>query len=428
MSPPSLQTDDLLAGFVEESLHVLETLPQQLQRAAADPQDVEALNAVFRGVHTIKGNAAFFGFARLERFAHALESALDRLRSSEIRLTPRRQRHLTLGIDLLAQMLQRPAEDKIDAEYESDLLAKINSSHSAESQLEDSVSSCLGQLDQVFAEMQASSLAKARTAAGQPAEASTQRLLRVREEAVDQLVDAAEQLCRLSGQLGTRCDQLTLTMHARELEDLKGLASSINQQADGLHQSARLLRRVPASTLLCKLPGMARLVADALGKQVNLHIEGGDIEVDKSLLDELDAPLTHMIRNACDHAIELPEERILSGKPPVGNIWIACRTTATMLIVRMRDDGRGIDPRRIRRKAVAQGLISECQESGLSDIEVLELIFHPGFSTADQITEFSGRGVGMDVVRTTLRQFGGDIYTESRPGVGTTFELQVPLR
>ena len=204
--------------------------------------------------------------------------------------------------------------------------------------------------------------------------------------------------------------------------------SALNCQTTELQRSVVELRKVPVRGLFSKFPRVARTLANNLGKQLEVHLSGEEMEIDKSLVEDLDGPLMHMVRNVCDHGVELPEERQARGAPPTGNLWMDCELTKTHVVITIRDDGRGIDPNRLRRKAVDNGVMTQEAVNDLSDQEAVELIFHPGFSTAEHISEVSGRGVGLDVVRTRLREHNGDVGVTSKVGEGTTFRLQIPIR
>lgn len=195
-----------------------------------------------------------------------------------------------------------------------------------------------------------------------------------------------------------------------------------------LQHSVAEVRRVPAGTLLHRIPPMARSLADQLGKEIAVHLDGTEGLVDRSLLQSLEGPMTHLIRNALDHGFPDAEERLASGKPPVGNLWIRCRIERENVVFEVEDDGRGIDPNRVLNKALERGLVSSTQAELLSESEVVALVCLPGFSTAEKVSDVSGRGVGMDVVLSTVERSGGRLNIESRLGLGTKFTLTFPLK
>jgi two-component system chemotaxis sensor kinase CheA len=255
------------------------------------------------------------------------------------------------------------------------------------------------------------------------------RFVRVKEEHLDEFVGCVSRLfitCELYKELHSR--MVGAEDVSSLVDELRRINVTFSEQSTALQQSVVALRRVAISTFLSKFPKMARDLANQLGKKIEVHLSGQETQVDKSLLEDLDAPLTHMIRNVVDHGIETPDERLARGAPAAGNLWLRAEQTRTHVRLTVQDDGRGIDPQRIRAKAVRQGLLSESQAAALSDSEAIQLIFEAGFSTAEKVSEVSGRGVGMDVVRTMVRNYKGEIHVSSQVGEGTTFRLDIPLR
>jgi two-component system chemotaxis sensor kinase CheA len=255
------------------------------------------------------------------------------------------------------------------------------------------------------------------------------RYVRIREEKLDEFLNHVSSLfitCELYKDIYSR---LSDTGEAPTLvEEIRQINRAFIKQTAHLQKSVVSLRRVTASALFSKFPTMARTLASQLGKKVNVTLLGEDVEIDKTLVEELDSPLTHMIRNVVDHGIEGIEDRIANGKSEAGNLTLKAEITKTHVILTVQDDGRGIDPNRLRRKMVEKGMMTEQQVAALSDQEAVELIFMAGLSTAEQISEISGRGVGLDVVRTKLREHNGDVIVESQFGHGTKFRLEVPIR
>ncbi|HTN76900.1 MAG TPA: chemotaxis protein CheA, partial [Pirellulaceae bacterium] len=266
-------------------------------------------------------------------------------------------------------------------------------------------------------------------AAAQQQTAGKARLIRVKEEHLDDFVGDVSRLFITCERLKDLHTRMSAEKQLRGLVDeLKQINAAFYTQTNALQHSVVSLRNVPAQALFGKFPRMGRTLAANLGKQLDITLAGEEHGIDKSLVEELDSPLTHMVRNVCDHGIETPDERALAGKSPSGQLLMKCELTRTHILITVQDDGRGIDPQRLRRKAIEKQLFTAQQVGAMSDQEALDLIFHPGFSTAEQITEVSGRGVGMDVVRTTLRELDGDVTVSSTLGQGTTFFLTIPIR
>ncbi|MEO2049701.1 MAG: ATP-binding protein [Pirellulales bacterium] len=264
---------------------------------------------------------------------------------------------------------------------------------------------------------------------GKNAAPQKNRYLRVKEGLVDSFLTDVSNLFITCERLKDIQSRMSRDLRANSLVDeLRQINLSFSGQTAALQTSVVALRKVPARDLFSKFPRVARTLATELGKQLDVHLEGEEIEIDKSLVEDLDGPLMHMIRNVCDHAIDLPQKRLDRGVEETGNLWLNCELSKTHVVITIKDDGRGIDPGRLRTKVVDKEILSQEQAAALSDQQAIELVFHPGFSTAEKISDVSGRGVGLDVVRTTLREHNGDVHVVSHLGVGTTFRLEIPIR
>lgn len=271
--------------------------------------------------------------------------------------------------------------------------------------------------------------ASADKSAANDSKAAKGRFVRVREERLDEFLEHVSRLFITS--------ELFKDVHARMADsgELTSLVDELRQINNGLKvESAALqrgvvsLRRVAVAGLFSKFPRMARTLAAKLNKKINVRVSGEETEIDKTLAEDLDAPLTHLIRNVVDHGIESPEERQARGVDEAGTLWLTAEETKNRVRISVRDDGRGIDPSRLRSKAVEKGVLSQPDADAMPDADALQLIFHPGFSTAEKVSDVSGRGVGMDVVRTTLAEYGGEVIVESQVGAGTTIRLEIPIR
>jgi two-component system chemotaxis sensor kinase CheA len=265
--------------------------------------------------------------------------------------------------------------------------------------------------------------------AGRGGESAKSRVLRVREDRLDEFLRHVSSLfitCELYKDLHQR--MAVSDDRAGLLDEMRQINRDFSAQSADLQQHVLALTRVSAAGLFAKFPKVARGLAGQLGKQVEVIVEGEDTEFDKALIDDLDAALTHLVRNVMDHGLETPEQRQQAGKAAVGKLWLSAEQTRTHTLITIRDNGRGIDAGRVRRKAVEKGLLSQARVDALSDQEAVELVFHAGFSTAEQVSEVSGRGVGMDAVRATLAAHGGRVLVETLTGQGTTFRLEIPIR
>ncbi|MFN3150912.1 chemotaxis protein CheA [Bremerella sp.] len=574
--------DELLLAFIDESLHSIHGLAEQITAYLNDPSSSDAINSVFRTVHSIKGNAGFFGLSVIKKFAHAVENTLDDIRNQKLSLTQDLNRALIDSFDQINGLLQEVEQNEIRAELspeEVSLLERIadlsleatGGSGSEEAFVKElqalagemsaagfpeslrwseKLSQLIGSTEEEGDAEEGSAISPLDVLAGRfeidgkdmsqlvhdvakaflwpedgqwndersalvldrladfammcrlrsiksdyelievavkdfktiyespigvdegllsvvwervavvverfnppeelveetpaPKErvseaaesespaiqnAKRARSIRVNENHLDRFLDDVSALFITCERLKDVQCRMAVSESVGELvEELRQINVTFSTQANELQKSVVSLRKVPVRGLLSKFPPMARKLASDLGKQIDVHLEGEEVEVDKSLIEDLDSPLTHMIRNVADHAIETPQERIERGASEAGNLWIKAETTRTHVVITIRDDGRGIDASRIRQKAIDKKIMPVEQLQSMPDAEVIDLIFHPGFSTAEKITDVSGRGVGMDVVRTTIRDHDGEVHVESAVNQGTTFTIEIPIR
>ncbi|WDI42967.1 chemotaxis protein CheA [Bremerella sp. P1] len=574
--------DELLLAFIDESLHSIHGLADQITAYLHNPGNSDPINGVFRTVHSIKGNAGFFGLSVIKKFAHSVENTLDDIRNQKLALTEDLNRALIDSFDRIngllqeveqndirdelsteeVSLLERIAELSLDSEGGcsseeamlkelhslaqemnaagfpeslrwSDKLAQLIGSSDEEAEAEEgsaldpkdvlagrfevggedistlvqsvgeafvwpedggwnddrsalvldrladfamicrangdtsdqekleaalkdfkviyqspigvdegllsvvwaNVAAVIERLSPAKEPAEAAPAAKESTpeaaASESPAaqQAKRARSIRVNENHLDRFLDDVSALFITCERLkDVQCRMAVSESIGELVEELRQINVTFSTQANELQKSVVSLRKVPVRGLLSKFPPMARKLAGDLGKKIDVHIEGDEVEVDKSLIEDLDSPLTHMIRNVADHAIETPQQRVERGVGETGNLWIKAETTRTHVVITIRDDGRGIDASRIRQKAIDKQIMPVEQLQAMPDAEVIDLVFHPGFSTAEKITDVSGRGVGMDVVRTTIRDHDGEVHVESAVNQGTTFTIEIPIR
>lgn len=382
----------LLEAFLLESEEGLAATEEALLELERDPEDAEALALVFRGVHTIKGNAGIFDFDALSAVAHAMEDLLDGVRSGRTRPSQAVMSVLIEAVDTLRILLVEEDRTRGVGPREQSLIDRLTASthHSV----------------------------SVHAASSQSARKS--HTLRIDIGRLDRLLD-------LSGEIGVSRGRV-----AQMLDDPaipRRLIAEAQRDADLLHlemqELVMKLRMVPVGPSFRQLHRTVRDAAQLSGRSAELRIEGGDVEVDMTIVEHLRDPLIHMIRNCVGHGIEPAEVRRAAGKPPVGQLLLRSSHDSRSIVVELSDDGAGIDRQRVAERAVERGLIAEGHN--LSEREVLDLIFHPGFSTADEVTELSGRGVGLDVVRRNIDAIHGSVTVDSTPGAGTTLTLRLPL-
>jgi len=588
------ESRELLEDFADEALDSLQGLPEHLSNFRDNPDNAEAINAVFRAVHSIKGNAGFFGFSTIKTFAHSLENTLDRMRQGEIAPSEALERCLVEGIDQLSDLIGATLDGTLPEELSSqatDLLDRVAELCAEGSQGDDPFNILLGEVEEFATEAEMSessdvaewgnwlreildtfrqqadgdslpdgegtppsveemskgpwqfgdddlepiispilllftsfeanqfndriaddfltataSLSRwardhqlnqiasglddsqvnfetihnspldiddmllsivwdglapmllelrghadhaksesgptTTTEAGkaaptqQPKQSNKKesgqnksRLVRVKEERIDEFLENVAALfitCELFKDLQSRMNS---AMEGDGLVDeMRQITQSFIAQSRDLQKGVVALRMLPISGLFAKFPRMARSLGSQLGKQINVHVIGEETECDKSLVEDLDAPLTHMIRNVVDHGIDTPEQRRERGVDEIGNLWLKAEKNRTHFRIAVQDDGRGINTECVKQKAVENGIISQSKSDSMSHNEACQLIFGAGLSTAETVSDVSGRGVGMDVVRTIVAEHNGEVHVESQPGQGTTVYIDIPIR
>ncbi len=408
-----MNDQNLVQEFLLESHENLEQLDRDLVALEAAPGDRDLLDRIFRTVHTLKGSCGFFGFARLAALSHHGEGLLSRLREGTVAAGPAVTSALLALGDAVRAVLGDIRAGGAEGERDhTALLATLTALTERGQRTEDR-----GQKEEGTATDGLSSvLCPLSSGLGDGLEGS----LRVDVGRLDRLMN-------LVGELVLARNQLLQFTAARSDPAFLGTAQRLNQITTELQEGIMKTRMQPISTLWNKLPRVARDLARACGKQVEIDLAGADTELDKAIIETIKGPLAHLVRNAIDHGIEAPELRTARGKPAAG--WLSLRAyhEGGLVHLEVGDDGGGIDVERVRRKALALGLIAPEEAAALDEGGLLGLIFLPGLSTAESVSNVSGRGVGMDVVKTNIEKLGGTVEVQSRPGRGTTFHVQIPL-
>lgn len=449
----------LIPDFVAESREHLQSAEASLLALEVDPEDSDAIDTVFRVFHTIKGTSGFLGLDPITELAHHAESLFDRFRSREIRCTGRRADASLHSVDLMAALfdslqelpshgsLQIPdgygelLEQLMDPEaagllQEEDEPA-AHTSDGPPMRLGD-ILVAEGKADRASLEAVVANrgdtpiglaLVQARAASlldvaralrkqqrpARPVDAAPAASVRVRTDRLDRLAE-------LLGELESA--HARIARDPALASDLSGQIGRAGRIVRELQELSDALRAVQLHATFQKVARLVRDVAQRCGKRVELVARGEETEVDRRLAEVLGDPLVHMVRNAVDHGIETPEVRVAAGKPPVGTLHLSAYRSDGDLVVELVDDGRGLDRGKILEKARANGVVDPDRVP--SDSEVLDLIFAPGFSTAEQVTDLSGRGVGLDVVKRALEAVRGSIEVASEPGRGCTFVIRLP--
>ncbi|HUR28812.1 MAG TPA: chemotaxis protein CheA [Planctomycetota bacterium] len=405
--------DELVNDFLVESHENLERLDRAFLTLERDPSAADVVTDVFRTIHTIKGTCGFLGFKNLERLSHGGESLLARVRDGERTFDGAIAQALFELVDavraILATVESTGAEG--DAAYDDlirELLALCDDERAPA-------------VVQSSAAPVASTPAPANAPTSNPRDAGrADSAIRVDAGQLDVLMDLVGELVLAKNQIHAHAEHST---HPGLRVSSHRLAQLTSELQDGVMRT----RMQPIGSVWTQVPRLLRDVSAELGKRVRLEVSGAKTPIDRGILEMLRDPLTHMVRNALDHGIETPARRAEQGKLPEGTLSIRASAAGGRVRLVVEDDGAGIDPERVRRKASERGVLDAASAARLSDAEAIALIFHPGFSTADKVSSLSGRGVGMDVVKTNIERLGGSVAVTSRPGRGTCIELSIPL-
>ena len=423
--------------FEETSEHLasLETLLVGLDRENPDP---EIMNAIFRAAHSIKGSAGTFGFPDMAAVTHDLETLLDKARKGELVLTEEMVDITLEARDvLLAQLDAHQGAAPVSPEVVDDLCVRVRALAVVDAVADKPVEAALETAVELVAEPDMDealideilvdavkapvvAIADKPKAAVKVIESSS---IRVSVEKVDQLINLVGELVITQSMLALT-EQSPLNDGSPEAERLLERLQQLERNTRELQETVMSIRMLPVSAVFNRFPRLVRDLAGKLDKQIELRTFGESTELDRGVIEKITDPLTHLIRNSVDHGIELPDERIAAGKPAKGVLTLSAYHQGGSVIIQIQDDGKGFDRDRILAKARERNLpLSE----NPSDQEVWNLIFAPGFSTADVVTDVSGRGVGMDVVRRNIENLGGRVDLQSRHGQGTTITIRLPL-
>ncbi|QNH12843.1 chemotaxis protein CheA [Xanthomonas sp. GW] len=440
--------DDIAADFIIEAQEILDRLGEQLVSLEQAPEDSDQLNAVFRGFHTLKGGAGFLAINAMVELCHAAEDTLGQARAGQATLQARHFDAAQQSLDYLQSMLDAFGSGSEPPRAPQQLIAQFATSGeetaapSAKAAVAAPLPAAGGNsdmidddefealLDQLHGGAAPAALpvpaaaprpAPSAKPAGAPAKAAEpEHTVRVDTKRLDAIVN-------LIGELVLSRNRLkTLRVRLRD-EELDRAVSSLDIATSRLQSAVMRTRMQPVGKVFSRFPKVARDVARSLNKEVDLELIGADTELDRNLVEALADPLVHLVRNAIDHGIETPALREATGKPRGGHVRLSAQQEGDYVSIEVQDDGAGIDPERLRQKAREKGLIDPEAAARLTTEECLHLVFLPGFSTKSEVTDISGRGVGMDVVQSRIRELSGQIQIQSELGRGSRFLIRVPL-
>jgi len=393
--------DELLREFIVETNEHLAILERDLVTLEQAPDDAHLVDDIFRNIHSIKGTCSFLGLKRLESLLHAAENALGKLRDQASPAAPAVTSTLFGACDRAKTIVAALAQDGHEPEGgDADIVARLELTTRRSAMAE------------------APARAMPQPAVAQPvASANTIRVN----------LDTIERLMAEVSELVLARNQLMQMLRGRTDPEATMALQRLSQVTSDLQESVMKTRMQPIGQAWTKLPRMIRDLARDLGKKIELKLEGSETELDREVLDLVKAPFTHLMRNAADHGIGTPAERRRAGKSETGVVTLSARQEGSAVVITLSDDGRGIDPERIRAAIRRGGFASDAELRAMSEHQLLQFIFHPGFTTAAQVTNVSGRGVGLDVVRSNVEKIGGTVEVASSLGRGTRFTIKIPL-
>ena len=420
-----MQDQDVIREFLVESHENLSRLDQELVELERRPKDTALLASIFRTIHTIKGTCGFFAFSTLERITHEAETLLSQLRDGKRELTPSLISLILETVDATRKVLASiEASGGEGPDNFDEITERLRLAAKSRDEVIDQCSP-----DQAAPASPGSEYGKD---VGESAEKPKPEENGVKSSAVADAnirvgVGLLDKLMDLVGELVLTRNQILQFNTEREDAALNATSQRLNLITSELQEGVMKTRMQPIGMVWNTLPRVLRDMALSLGKQIRLEMDGADTELDRTIIEAIKDPLVHLVRNSCDHGIEAPEIRVQAGKPAQGRLSLRAYHEGGQVNIEIGDDGAGIDVARVKQKAIEKGLLRSEQAEKLSDREVLNLIFQPGFSTAQIVTNVSGRGVGMDVVKSNIEKIGGVVDIFSRPGEGTTVKLKIPL-
>ncbi len=425
--------------FRAESEKYIKELSESLLVLESDPENTEQMNTLFRAAHTFKGMAATMGFKQIVELTHEMESLIDRLRTRQIVLSSSLIDVLLICVDTLEELVEnvcksegdKPEKEKKEKadKYEFypevyeviKTLVELNGSpekafieRTEDNKLLSAKKKSIKEIDR---------LQKEEKNLAYPRLSPKVKIIQNSRISTEQL----DKLMNLVGELvinRSRVNELTRNLKSKELE---AALSDFHKLTRELQDEVIEARMVPLDHIAYVYPRMIRDLARVQSKKIDFIIKGKEIKLDRTILEEIGDSLVHLLRNAVDHGIEIPEKRVELGKKENGTILVAALRQENFVFIRIEDDGRGIDTNEIRKVALKKGIISRESTEQLEEEEVMQLIFTPGLSTSDSVTDVSGRGIGMDVVKNRVERLGGSVKVESKPGLGSRFELKLPL-
>ncbi|QOV88121.1 chemotaxis protein CheA [Humisphaera borealis] len=452
-------TDDIVKEFLIESYENLDRLDRELLQLEQPGEKRDTLSSIFRTIHTIKGTCGFLGFGKLEAVSHVGESLLSRLRDGELTVTPQIVSGLLAMVDAIRKLLANIETTNAEGDDAfPQVIATLTRLKESEAVTTPTAAAAPAEMAAPVARSTAvhttvEAAPETTVASEVPASAPVAAIVEQPAEPVshddhgDQSAAAAsspaaaglsdstirvdvsllDKLMNLVGELVLARNQVIQFTARVENSNLAATSQRLNLITTELQEGVMKTRMQPIGNIWSKFPRVVRDLATMCGKKIRVEMDGKETELDKTIIEAIKDPLTHVVRNSADHGIETPEARIKAGKPAEGRLYLRAFHEGGQVNIEIADDGAGIHLDKVKAKALKQGLITAEQATRMSDREAIGLIFLPGFSTAEKVTNVSGRGVGMDVVKTNIERIGGTLDIQSVQGQGTTLRIKIPL-
>ncbi len=448
------EMQEIIDDFLVEADELIDSLDNNFVKLETNTDDPELLNEIFRAAHTIKGTSSFLGFDQVTTLSHRMEDILNKLRKSEMQLSAEIMDVLLEALDNLKVLLDKVREKDteeldinnilqglqaiLDVESNGDTEAAVKEepdpdqtdSFDQDAEIKALLEASAKKIDIPKVDINTSNVTatqkvKTKAPVKKPA---TDQTIRVDVNRLDSLMNMMGELVLGRNSLVQTMNKLNLENEGEfKLEQLNQSTNSVNFITTELQMAVMKMRMLPIGKVFNRYPRLVRDLARDAKKQIDLEIYGETTELDKSVIEEIGDPLVHIIRNSCDHGVETPEERLAIGKPAKGTVKLEASQEGSNIIIKVTDDGRGFDIKAIKRKAVEKGMTTELEVEKMTDKEVFNYILEPGFSTAKKVTDVSGRGVGMDVVRTNIVKLNGMVELDSKLNVGTVITIKLPL-
>ncbi|MBV7273372.1 chemotaxis protein CheA [Clostridium sp. PL3] len=457
----------ILDSFTKEAVEDLGALEKELLKLETASNNMELINNILRRIHSIKGGASFLGVSIITKLSHAIEQVIYKIKNKDIVMNSNIMDHLMKGIDLLGDFIYHMKEkvkealledyrDKFeinlnDEESSKDLIIRLKEIIEEKSQNKDMMKKNCDTRDEDNlrdVDLKNSKVNKAfeKTIMMDPNNTQKEKIvknknskedskknlqlqsIRVNQKKLDTMMDMIAELMITKNAFMHISKKISMDYNIPELaKEVKEIGASVNRISNELQSNIMSIRMIEIKSVFQKMPRIIREISQAANKKINLITEGETTEIDKSIIEQMSDPLVHIIRNAADHGIESIEERVKKGKNQEGNIYLRAYNKNKYVYIEVEDDGKGINHEEIRQKAVDKGFIKADEAEKMSKNQLLNLIFLPGFSTAKKVTEISGRGVGMDVVKSNITKINGVVSIDSEIGNGTKITIKLPL-